>query len=163
MKKINFRHVLFNELSNLALYQLLKLRVDIFVVEQNCVYPDLDNKDIDKQTVHVLMFSGEVMVGYARVLAPHMSYENTSIGRVAVMPDYRKNGMAKMLMQEAISVSFMHFNHGDIEIGAQCYLQSFYESLGFVATSDAYDEDGIMHLDMKLRYSSSINTTDKVD
>ena len=152
--ELNFLLARFDELSNLHLYQLMKLRSDVFVVEQNCVYPDLDNKDIHEEALHLLAFDssdGEPeVIAYARCLPPGVSYEGASIGRVAVAEALRGKGLAKELMLRAIIECRQMWPNTAIQIGAQVYLQRFYEMLGFIATSDPYDEDGIMHIDMQL-------------
>lgn len=144
-----FSHYRFDELPNLALYSALKLRSDVFVVEQNCVYPDLDDKDIHPSALHILCGSHHVLA-YARCLAPGVSYAGSSIGRVAVAENARGQGLAKLLMLEAISACKQQWPDSHIQIGAQVYLQAFYQQLGFTAFSEPYDEDGIMHIDMQL-------------
>lgn len=145
----------FSQLSNLQLYECLKLRSDVFVCEQNCVYPDLDNKDTHQDSFHVLLYAKEKIIAYARVLPAGLSYENPSIGRVVVSPDFRGKGHAETLMQASIECAIKEYNTCSIDIGAQCYLQKFYEQLGFKAISEAYDEDGIMHVDMRLIKTSN--------
>ncbi|WP_100655945.1 GNAT family N-acetyltransferase [Alteromonas flava] len=145
----------FEQLSVHQLYQILKLRSDVFVVEQNCVYPDLDDKDTAPDALHVFSQSDETcaqhkITAYARCLAPGVSYQGCSIGRVVVAPEQRGMGYAKALMLAAIKACQQQWPNYPIEIGAQLYLQDFYASLGFVVFSDAYDEDGIMHIDMRL-------------
>ena len=140
----------FAQLSNFELYALLKLRSDVFVVEQNCVYPDLDDKDLHADTQHLLYFRGEVLVGYARCLAPGISFPDAaSIGRVVVAEEARGHGLATTIMQHAIATCHSHWPEKDIVIGAQTYLQDFYTRLGFSPISPEYDEDGIMHIDMR--------------
>lgn len=145
----------FDDLSNNQLYEILKLRSDIFVVEQNCVYPDLDDKDTHPATRHLTIsdvsIEPSIIVAYARCLAPGISYQGSSIGRVAVRNSYRGKGLAQKIMNEAIHYCSQEWPSHSIQIGAQLYLQAFYENLGFAAFSDAYDEDGIMHIDMQLR------------
>lgn len=157
MSEYHFNQYRFTEIPNDLLYSALKLRSDIFVVEQNCVYPDLDNKDITKDSVHVLCETPITnqqernVIAYARCLAPGVSYSGSSIGRVAVALDMRGIGLAQGLMQAAISVCKENWSRYPIEIGAQLYLQRFYENLGFVSYGDPYDEDGIIHIDMRLK------------
>jgi len=140
----------FAQLSNFELYAMLKLRSDVFVVEQNCVYPDLDDKDLHADTEHLLYFNGEVLVGYARCLAPNVSFADAaSVGRVVVAGDARGHGLATAIMQAAIATCHAQWPEKVIVIGAQTYLQDFYTRLGFSPISPAYDEDGIMHIDMR--------------
>lgn len=140
----------FEQMSNTQLYAVLKLRCDVFVVEQECVYPDLDDKDTLSGVKHLLCYEQDELIAYARLLPPTVSYPSASIGRVVVSAKHRGEGLARQLMSESINHTFALFQTENIEIGAQAYLQSFYESLGFVPSSDLYDEDGIMHIDMCL-------------
>lgn len=136
----------FNELDNTSLYQLLKLRTDIFVVEQNCPYPELDNRDQD--ALHGLAYDGERLIGCLRIL-PRRSSGAVAIGRVAVQTDYRSNGVARKLLNEAIT-HIEKQGESLIDLQAQAHLKRFYGSFGFKETSDVYLEDGIPHLDMQM-------------
>ena len=136
----------FETLTNIELYDLLRLRSEVFVVEQNCVFLDMDNKD---QTCHHLLgYDGDNLVSSARLLGPNTAYQQMSIGRVVSSPLYRGTGAGKALMQQAITECYQLFGKNDMKIGAQLYLKTFYESFGFVQTSDVYDEDGIDHIEM---------------
>jgi len=136
----------FEALSVHELYDLLKLRSEIFVVEQNCVYLDLDGKD--KIALHLFgTFEGKV-VAHARLFKPGISFDNASIGRVVVDANYRDRKWGHDLMREAIAGIAHHYNVKEITIGAQLYLKKFYESHGFVQSSDMYLEDDIPHIDM---------------
>ena len=143
------------------LYQALKLRSDVFVVEQACIYPELDNKDIHEKALHVLgrkpdkETNEDNIIAYARCLPPGLSYSGSSIGRVVVAHEFRGQGLAQVLMQQAMDVCRMHWPEHNIEIGAQLHLQPFYQSLGFESVGKPYDEDGIMHLDMIYRVNDS--------
>ncbi|BCV55558.1 MAG: GNAT family N-acetyltransferase [Shewanella algae] len=141
----------FAELTLDTLYELMKLRVDIFVVEQNCPYPELDEKDRAAGAMHLLgrSSSGELLA-YARLLPAGVSYSQVSIGRVAVAAKARGGGRARQLMLEAIGGCHKLWPAEDIKIGAQEYLRAFYQSLGFEVVSEVYLEDGIPHLDMLL-------------
>ncbi|MCL2917765.1 GNAT family N-acetyltransferase [Shewanella litorisediminis] len=139
----------FADLDTLTLYRLLKLRVDIFVVEQHCPYPELDEKDLHPQAMHLLGWQQEKLVAYARILPPGLSYPQASIGRVAVEESERGAGVARALMNQAISLALEAWPDAGIQIGAQEYLQAFYTSLGFTPVSAVYLEDGIPHLDMR--------------
>lgn len=137
----------FENLSVTELYDLLRLRSEIFVVEQNCVYLDIDGKD--KQALHLLgEFNGKI-VAYSRLFKPGISFENASIGRVVVDANYREKKWGHDLMREAIAGIQSHFGETKITIGAQLYLKKFYESHGFVQTSEMYLEDDIPHIEMK--------------
>ncbi|AIF98717.1 GNAT family N-acetyltransferase [Alteromonas australica] len=146
---INWKSLGFDALTTHQLFELLKLRVDVFVVEQNCPYPDLDEKDRHCDMRHLMGFEQDKLVAYARLLPPGVSYPSASIGRVVTHQDYRGNGRGKLLIETAIKYCESYWPNSEIEIGAQTYLLSFYESFGFVPTSDMYLEDGIPHVDMK--------------
>jgi len=138
-----------NDLSPAELYAILKLRSEVFVVEQNCVYLDTDGKDLDAW--HLCgWLNGELLVAYTRLLAPGVSYREASIGRVVTHPSHRKDGYGKILMQQSIKKIGAIFNVSDIKIGAQQYLTKFYSDLGFHVTSEPYMEDGIPHVEMLL-------------
>jgi ElaA protein len=137
----------FNELSTTELYMFMHLRSKVFVVEQNCVYQDLDNKD--QKALHLLgEFDGKV-VCYSRLFNAGDYFENASIGRVVIDPEYRDRKWGNDMMQEAIAAIEEHFNETKITISAQLYLQRFYENNGFVKTSEVYLEDDIEHIEMK--------------
>jgi ElaA protein len=144
--KIQWQIKPFEALSVHELYDLLKLRSEIFVVEQNCVYLDLDGKD--KYALHLFgTFDGNI-VAYARLFKPGISFENASIGRVVVSAAHRDKKWGHELMREAIAAIAKHYKEDKITIGAQLYLKKFYESHGFMQTSDMYLEDDIPHIEM---------------
>ncbi|WP_348811948.1 GNAT family N-acetyltransferase [Flavobacterium maritimum] len=136
----------FEALSVYELYDILKLRSEIFVVEQNCVYLDLDGKD--KIALHLFgEYEGKI-VAHARLFKAGISFDNASIGRVTVDANYRDKKWGHDLMREAIAGILHHFGERKITIGAQLYLKKFYESHGFVQTSEMYLEDDIPHIEM---------------
>jgi len=136
----------FDDLSPKELYNILQLRNEVFIVEQNCPYQDLDNKDL--YAFHLMGMKGEKLLAYARLLAPGISYSESSIGRVVSSPSLRKTGMGKKLMAESIKEIRNLFQTDTIRIGAQLYLQNFYESFGFVKDGGIYLEDNIPHIIM---------------
>ncbi|NGY36728.1 GNAT family N-acetyltransferase [Flavobacterium sp. XN-5] len=137
----------FEALSVNELYDLLKLRSEIFVVEQNCVYLDLDGKD--KFALHLFgEFEGKI-VAHARLFKAGISFDNASIGRVVVDVNYRDRKWGHDLMREAIAGIAKNYDEVKITIGAQLYLKKFYESHGFVQSSEMYLEDDIPHIEMK--------------
>ena len=138
----------FQELTPDELYALLRLRAEVFVVEQTCAFQDLDNKD--QPSYHLLGFLQDELVAYTRLVPPGISYTAASIGRVVTSPAHRKKGFGKLLMQESIKVCDQLFGKNTIMIGAQCYLIEFYSSLGFVPSGEVYLEDGIEHIEMTL-------------
>ncbi|HPW97154.1 MAG TPA: GNAT family N-acetyltransferase [Flavobacterium sp.] len=137
----------FQALSLEELYQILKLRSEVFVVEQNCVYLDIDDKD--QKALHVFGQIDEKMVAYARLFNRNDYFENASIGRVVTHPDFRANKIGHQLMKQAIEAIDNHFGEKQITISAQLYLKKFYESHGFEQTSEMYLEDDIPHIEMK--------------
>ena len=145
--EFNYLICSFNELNIHQLYALLKLRQDVFVLEQNCIYPDLDEKD--QKATHVLQYKNGELSGYARLFHPGDYFEKAAIGRVVVSMKYRNTGAGFHLMQTCINHQVQHFQHHMIDISAQAYLQKFYESLGFKITGEGYLEDGIPHNPMR--------------
>ena len=135
----------FADLTNNELYDVLRLRVDIFVVEQNCPYPEIDGKD--PQSLHLMYWENGVLVAYARILPPGLSYDEPSIGRVIVAETHRGTGLGHELLDRAIKASLAEYNQ-PIKIGAQAYLENYYNAAGFVKVSDVYLEDDIPHIDM---------------
>jgi ElaA protein len=146
MQSLHWTYNHFTSLTTQELYTILSLRSEVFVVEQNCVYLDTDNKDADAW--HLCGWQDEVLVAYVRILAPGVSYEEASIGRVLTNPTFRKNGFGVELMNVAIEKTLQQFSVQKIKIGAQLYLQNFYSNLGFTQTSEVYMEDGIPHVEM---------------
>ena len=140
----------FNGLNVLQLYQIMALRSEVFIVEQNCVYQDADEKDING--FHVFGVSKNEVLAYSRILPPGVSYEQPSIGRVVTSGKIRGNGFGKILMQHSINFCHELFPQMDIVISAQQYLERFYIDLGFVKISEMYLEDNIPHIKMKLKF-----------
>jgi ElaA protein len=136
----------FDALTNKELYSILKLRSEIFVVEQNCVFLDMDDKDQVCQ--HLMLFQQKQLMAYARIVPAGTSYAQPSIGRIVSSSAARGKGFGKMLVKLAIDNCIRLCGNKPIKIGAQLYLQTFYESFGFVKSSEVYDEDGIDHIEM---------------
>lgn len=136
----------FKEFDIHELYNVLQLRSDIFVVEQDCVYLDLDGKD--EKAIHVIGFKDARVVAYTRIFKPGDYFDRASIGRVAVHKEYRKYGYGKVIMQASIKAVDELFNTNEILISAQAYLEKFYNDLGFKTIGDGYLEDGIPHIRM---------------
>ena len=145
--EITFKIKRFNELSTVELYSLLQLRSEVFVVEQNCVYQDVDGKD--DNAIHVLGFLDNELASYSRIFDKGIYFEEASIGRVVVSPKHRDKKLGHDLMQVSIAAVKEHFKEHNITISAQEYLKKFYESHGFVQTSEMYLEDDIPHIQMK--------------
>ena len=140
----------FSQLTNSELYEILRLRSEIFVVEQNCVYLDLDN--LDQEAFHLLAINEDEIVAYVRMLKPGTRFPEASIGRVVTKIDFRKQGISTLLIRKAIQTIHNDWKANTIKISAQKYLQKFYENLGFVVVTDEYLEDGIPHLGMILTF-----------
>lgn len=136
----------FNELTNIELYQILQLRSEVFVVEQNCVFQDIDNKD--QESYHHFCLADGILAGYTRLLPAGLSYNEISIGRVVTAPAFRGTGLGKELMQKSIAACEKLFDETTIRIGAQRHLSKFYNSIGFIESGEPYDEDGILHIEM---------------
>ena len=137
----------FDTLTLGELYALLQLRSEVFVVEQTCAFQDLDGQD---QAAHHLLgytAAGE-LAAYARLFGPGLSYAQASIGRVVTSPRHRRGGLGRELLTQAIAECAALYGAQPIKIGAQCYLQAFYESFGFVQQGEPYLEDGIPHMYM---------------
>lgn len=145
----------FNELTNTELYKLLQLRVAVFIVEQNCLYQDLDGKDL--KSYHMLVFDKEMLIAVTRLVPPGISYEGyASIGRVATHIDHRRKGLGRLLMEKSIEECERLFPGYNIKISAQTYLIPFYESLQFEKFGSEYLEDDMPHHAM-IRHSLQFN------
>ncbi len=140
----------FQQLSTQQLYEILKLRVDIFVVEQQCPYPELDEKDIQEGVNHVIGSRNGHIIAYARLLPKGLSYKDASIGRVVIKISERGSNLGHELLTTALDQCEKLWPGQSITIGAQSHLQQFYTRHGFIPVSDCYLEDGIPHIDMQL-------------
>lgn len=135
----------FNDLTNKEMHDLFRLRVDIFVVEQKCPYPEIDGKD--PKSLHLMYKENNEIVAYARLLPPGVSYDEASIGRVVIAKSQRGSGLGYKLLEQAVKTAQAEYNQ-PIKIGAQAHLEKYYASIGFVKVSDVYLEDDIPHIDM---------------
>jgi ElaA protein len=139
-----------DELSTALLYELLQFRQAIFVVEQASSYPDLDGRDSEAR--HLTLRRDGVLIGYLRLIAPgEPDQPLVRIGRVSVAIDDRGHGYARQMMDEALRLAARLYPNNDIEIGAQTYLESFYQSFGFTPSSSPYEDFGVPHIDLVLR------------
>lgn len=141
----------FDELSTHQLYDLLRLRSEVFVVEQTCIYQDIDDKDTQDDVRHLLMVKDSEILGYARLLPAGLSYDTPSFGRVIVAKQARGTGFGKQLIASTIEHMQSLWPNQSITIGAQSHLVSLYQSFGFKELSAHYLEDGIPHVDMCLK------------
>lgn len=137
----------FNELSLEQLYQIMALRNQVFVVEQNCPYQDLDNKD--QVALHVCGFYNEKLVAYARLFDAGIYFKDPAIGRVIVSMEARKFKIGHDLMRNSIAAVAKYYSRDSITISAQVYLTKFYQQHGFLQVGDEYLEDGIPHIEMQ--------------
>ena len=136
----------FDSLTAFELYAILRLRTEVFVVEQTCVFQDMDNKD--QLCYHLMGWKDDLLIAYTRLVPPDIFYKEPSIGRVVTSPAARGNGIGKLLMKKSIEEVFHLFGKTSVRLSAQLYLKKFYESLGFIQSSEIYDEDGINHIEM---------------
>lgn len=143
---IDWRIKKYNELTLEELYDVMNLRQVVFVVEQNAPYIDADYKD--QKAWHVMAYCNNQLAAYTRVLAPGVSYNEPSIGRVVNAPTFRNMGLGKKIMTESVNVLEEKYGTSDCRISAQTYLLRFYESFGFKICSEEYLEDGLPHFEM---------------
>jgi ElaA protein len=146
MEKISWSIKQFNELHPQELYDILRLRSEVFVVEQQCIFLDMDNKD--QQCHHLQGKIHDELIVSVRIVPPGISYDEPSIGRVVGSPRFRGLGAGKALMAKAIEETLRLYGIRPIKIGAQLYLKKFYEEMGFEQCSDTYMEDDIPHIKM---------------
>lgn len=144
--EISFTQKSFGELETYELYEILKLRTEVFIVEQNCPYQDEDDKD--QLAVHIMGWDGKILVAYARIFPAGVYFRNASISRVIIRPGYRGTGSGHELMDASIFALNDRFSEYEIEISAQAHLQRFYEHHLFSQVSEPYLEDGIPHIRM---------------
>ena len=139
----------FEELTPAQLYDVLKLRQDIFMIEQNCLYQDMDNSD--SKAYHFLMYKGAVLAAYLRIFTPGMKFKEASIGRIVVSPDFRGGSLGQKLIRSGIRTTFELFEGAHIRIEAQAALKNYYRQFGFIEEGEVYEVDDIDHLQMVLK------------
>lgn len=145
---IHWQDLHHSELSVSALYEVLKLRCEVFVVEQACAYLDVDGDDLVGENRHLLGWRDNQLVAYARILKNEDDFAPVVIGRVIVSPQVRGEKLGYQLMERAVASCQQHWPQHAIYLGAQAHLQSFYAHFGFLPVTDIYDEDGIPHIGM---------------
>jgi ElaA protein len=139
----------FPSLTVAKIYEILKSRSEVFVVEQKCVYLDIDG--LDRKSLHVVGWGApSILAAYLRLIPPGEIYEEPALGRILTTARYRGTGLGRKLMEVGIRQAKHRYPGQAIKISAQLYLEKFYRSLGFIKTSEPYDEDGIAHIDMLL-------------
>ena len=136
----------FNQLSKNELYKIFHIRSKVFIVEQNCIYQDIDFKD--QKALHILIKKKKEIIGYSRIFKPGDYFKKASIGRVVISKENRDKGYGKILMRESIKAIENNFKEKEIKISAQKYLLDFYTSIGFKKEGEEYLEDGIPHISM---------------
>ena len=136
----------FEELNTSELYSILRLRSEIFVVEQNCVYQDLDNKDLS--AYHLMAIDNNETVAYLRILPKGVSYKEISIGRFVVKKDYRRKNLGLELLNKALIFIEEDLKEKEVRISAQVYVKELYKKAGFIEASEEYLEDDIPHVEM---------------
>lgn len=149
MNPLNWKTTAFHQFSNDQLFEILQFRIDVFVVEQECAYRELDEYDRQPETVHLFgRDEVEDLIAYARLLPPGSRFPEANIGRFVVRADSRKQGVGHQLLQTALKEISDCWAQTPIRISAQEYLQAFYEQYGFIRVSEVYLEDGIPHVEM---------------
>jgi ElaA protein len=138
----------FDELNTQQLYQILRLRQLVFIIEQDCLYPDLD--DLDQQSVHLCAWKDGELLAYLRSLPPGLDYAESALGRILVSERARGLKLGRELVQRGVALNQRTWPGSDIKIGAQAYLEKFYQDLGFETIGEIYIEDGIPHIKMLL-------------
>ncbi|HIC8755026.1 GNAT family N-acetyltransferase [Elizabethkingia anophelis] len=141
----------FEELTTTELYQILLLRAEVFVVEQNCPYQDVDNTD--QKALHLWAEMGGKAVAYCRMFDQGIKYPESSIGRVVTHPEYRSHKLGRALLNLTLETIKNRYANPDIRISAQNYLLKFYGSLGFEPVGESYLEDNIPHTEMLRKHS----------
>lgn len=144
---LDFQTKPFSKLTINELYDILQLRSEVFVVEQDCVYQDIDGKD--EKALHLFAYKNKVLVAYTRLFGPGDYFEDASIGRVIIKENERKYGYGHQLMEAANKAVETHFNTSKIHLSAQQYLIKFYNAHGYKEVGEGYLEDGIPHIGME--------------
>ncbi len=150
MSNINWHIKHFNDLTTRTFHDLVALREQVFIVEQNCVYQDVDGKD--PESYHLIGLSDDgILIATARILPLNINENKIAIGRVVIHADYRKSGLGRVLMNKAIIEVRNIYGRVPIKVSAQKYLKNFYLSLGFIVVGEEYLEDGIPSIEMSLK------------
>jgi ElaA protein len=146
---IDWHFAPFGSLSPQQVHDMYRLRAAVFIVEQNCVFQDIDGAD--PSCSHLLGYQDGELVAYCRLLPAGVKFDEPSIGRVITAPSVRRTGMGRVLMAEAMRRAAELWPGRQIRIGAQAHLERFYNGFGFTKSSEPYDEDGILHIEMETR------------
>lgn len=143
---IKWKHFAFEALGSDLLYEILRLRQEVFILEQRCFYLDADG--LDKKALHLCGFDEDRLIAYGRLLPPGLLYPEPSFGRVLVVADYRKKGLGETLTKALIQLSESEYGSQKLCISAQAYLKRFYEKFGFRSVGNKYLDAGIPHIKM---------------
>ncbi|MBN1998348.1 GNAT family N-acetyltransferase [candidate division KSB1 bacterium] len=154
MDSIQWQWSSFEKLTCIELYKILKARQDVFVVEQNCPFHEIDG--LDPKSWHLAGWSGESLAAYARVVFPGARFPEPSIGRICTTQKWRGKGTGKELMRIAIRRTLEKYPESDIILSAQVYLDRFYRGFSFFPVGEPYDEDGILHVDMLRKFNREL-------
>jgi len=138
-----------NDLGKEQLYAILQLRAEVFVVEQKCVYQDVDGQDLEGDTCHLMAWAGDRLAAYLRLLDPELQGGDVVIGRVITAPDYRGQGLGHELIAQALKQAQKRWPEVPVYLSAQAHLQGYYGRYGFVVAGEEYVEDGIPHIGMR--------------
>jgi len=142
----------FTKLSSNHIYDALRLRQQVFLIEQNCLYEDIDNWD--QQALHLLLYDMNELAGYLRIFEPGVKFEETTIGRIVVSTNYRGRDIGKKIITHGIELAFQQFPSSNIRIEAQNALSNYYNKYGFITEGEVYVVDGIDHIQMVLKNDS---------
>lgn len=145
---IEWRCRFFDELTPSELYDIIQLRNDVFVMEQQCIFQDADG--VDKKCFHLSGYDGNTLAAYTRLIAPGITFAEASIGRVVSARAYRGKAIGKELMRQSLQHCKRLFGAGPVKIGAQLYLKNFYKQFGFNGSGEVYLEDNIPHIHMDM-------------
>ena len=148
-QELHWQSLGFDALGSHQLYRILHLRQQVFIVEQDCIYQDLDN--LDQRSLHLCANRGEDLLAYLRCLPPGLSYNESSMGRIVTSSGARGLKLGRELVRRGIALNLSTWPNSDILIGAQAQLEKFYREFGFETVTEPYDEDGIAHIKMLLR------------
>ena len=140
----------FDDLTTFEIYDILALRTEIFIVEQDCIYADCDGKD--KNAYHLYISENDSIIAYCRILDKGINFDEISLGRFAVRMDYRSKGLAKKMLGEVIGFIKNELKATSVKLSAQQYIMELYASYGFLPIGEPYDDDGIVHVDMEYRF-----------
>jgi ElaA protein len=150
LSEIIWHEKLFKDLTTESLYQFLRLRAEVFIIEQDCIYQDIDNNDAGATHIYATTTPepNAPVIAYARILQPNQKYPNASIGRIVTSSSFRGLGLGKLLVEQSVSLCKKLYPNYGITISAQKHLEEFYRNFDFQSDSEVYLEDDIPHIRM---------------